>query len=137
MKKVVHKILAVFMVTILMVSTTSFSIYKHFCGENLVNVSRYTQIDNCCEAEKKHKPLPNLNFSEEDCCKNKTEITPQLTFENTKSSKLIISQVIFITSFYQTFIEQKEKNSQTDFYNNFSPPEIVYNKQVQYQNFLI
>ena len=138
MKKVVHKLLAFFMVSILMASTTSFSLYKHFCGDNLVEISRFTQTDECCDVEIKHTPISNLNFSEEDCCKSETEITPQLTFESTKSLKLIKNQLIFITAFYYTFIEENEDfDVKTNFYNNFSPPNIVFNKQIQFQSFLI
>lgn len=141
MKKIVHKILAVFMVTILMVSTTSFSIYKHFCGDNLVEVSRYTVTESCCSSEKENHSKnisTELNFSEKECCKSETEITPQITFENTKPLKLVKNQFFFIASYYYSFMKPIEENgSKTDHYNNFSPPKIVFNKQIQFQTFLI
>ena len=138
MKKVAHKILALLMVAILLVSTTSFSLYKHFCGDNLVEVSRYVQIVECCEVEIKHNKTSKLNFSEKDCCKSETDISEQLTLENTKTIKLVKNQVVFIASFYYSFIQPNEtKNRKTNFYNNFSPPDIVFNKQIQFQSFLI
>lgn len=140
MKKAVHKIVAILMVTILMVSTTSFSIYKHFCGDNLVEVSRY-ETRSCCpseEDEHSKKTSNELSFSEKECCKNETEISEPPTLDNSKNFKLIKNQLVFVTSFYYSFIEKNEDfDSKTNFYNNFSPPEIVLNKQVQFQSFLI
>lgn len=138
MKKVAHKIFTVLMVAILLTSTTSFSVYKHFCDDNLVEISRYAQTDECCDVEIKHTPIPNLNFSEKDCYKSETEISSQLAFENVKTLKLVKNHIVFITSFYHFFI-QKDENFylKTNFYNNFSPPKLVLNKQVQFQSFLI
>lgn len=138
MKNVVHKIIALFMTTILLVSTSSFSVYKHFCDDNLVEISRYTQTDECCDVEIKHKIISTLNFSEKDCCKSETEVNTQLTFENVKPLKLNKNQLIFITSFYDSFIDKLEGfTAKKDYYNNFSPPLIVCNKQIQFQTFLI
>lgn len=138
MKNVVRKIIALFMVTLLLVSTSSFSVYKHFCEDNLVEVSRYTQTDECCDVEIKHKKASTLNFSVKDCCKSETEISPQLTFENTEPLTLNKNQLVFITSFYATFIRKIElfPTKKTD-YNYFSPPLITCNKQIQFQTFLI
>ena len=137
MKKVTHKIVAIFMVAVLMASTTSLSFYKHFCGDNLVEIS-FEKVDSCCEFETEAKELSNLNFSEKDCCKNETEIKNILTFDNTKSLKIVKNQIVFFTSFYYTFIDPIEViHKKTNFYTNFSPPEIVYNKQIQFQSFLI
>lgn len=138
MRKVVYKIIALFMVTILMVSTTSFSLYKHFCGDSLVEISRYVQTDECCDVEISHKPISELNFSEKDCCKSETETNDILTFESSKSLKIVKNQLVFITAFYYSFIQPIEENiTKTNYYNNFSPPKIVYNKQIQFQSFLI
>lgn len=138
MKKVAHKILAVLMVTILLVSTTSFSLFKHFCGDNLVEISRYTQTDECCDKEIKYEQVSFLNFSKKDCCKSEIEFSPQLTFETAKTLKLAKNHVVFITSLYHSFIEKNEIfDIKTNFQNNSSPPKLVLNKQVQYQSFLI
>lgn len=138
MKNVAHKIISFFMAILLLVATSSFSVYKHFCGDNLVEVSRYTQTDECCAVEIKHKPISILNFSEKECCKNETEITSQLHLENTKPLKLNKNQLVFITSFYYTFINKIEGfTTEKNYYNNFSPPLIVCNKQIEFQTFLI
>lgn len=138
MKNVVRKISTFVMATLLLVTTSSFSVYKHFCDDNLVEVSRYTQTDKCCDVEIKNKPTSTLNFSEKDCCTSETNIIPQLTFKNSKPLKINKSHLVFITSFYYVFINKLEDfNVKTNYNNNFSPPLIVCNKQIQHQAFLI
>ncbi|MEX1383075.1 hypothetical protein [Lutibacter sp.] len=136
MKGLFRKIAAVLMVTILLLSTTSFSIYKHFCGDNLVAIST-EKVDNCCDSKTTLKSN-NLNFSKKDCCKNETALKNIQLFDTTSSKKIAKSQTLFLASFYFSFIEKLITVDTTiKFYKDFSPPTLVSNKQVLFQTFLI
>lgn len=126
------------MVAILMLSTSSFSVFKHFCGDNLVNIS-FEKIDSCCESEVENNAIVNhkLNFSEKDCCKNETSIKEFSVVDYTETLKISKSKEIFITAFYYSFIENIDDFSTKHFFSDFSPPNIVFNKQIQFQTFLI
>ena len=136
MREVFRKITAVLMVTIILLSTTSFSIYKHFCGDNLVAITT-EKVDSCCDSKITIKSN-KLNFSEENCCKNEATFKKIQLFDYTTSVKIIKSQTLFLSSFYNSFIQNltiittSKKN-----YKDFSPPKLVSNKQVLFQTFLI
>lgn len=136
MKETFRKISAVLLVSVLLLSTTSFSIFKHFCNGNMVAISM-EKIDNCCKSESVIKSY-KLNFSAQDCCKNETSIKRILPFNDTNASKITKSQQLFLSLFYYNFIENSffikiKKN----FYKKLTPPNLVFNKQVLFQSFLI
>ena len=136
MKGVFKKVTAVFMVTILLLSTTSFSVYKHFCGDNLVAIST-EKVDSCCDSETTLKSN-KLNFSEKDCCKNETALKNIQLFDATSSIKIAKSQTLFLTSFYYIFIKKSTfVNLTKNYYKDFPTPKLVINKQVLFQTFLI
>jgi hypothetical protein len=132
------KIGAICLIAVLMLSTSSFSVFKHFCGDNLVNVS-FEKVESCCEKEIESNTFisDELNFSEKDCCKNETTIKELSFVDYTKSLKISKSKVVFITAFYYSFIENSTEFSAKQFFKDFSPPDIVFNKQIQFQSFLI
>ena len=137
MKEVLKKISAVLMVAILLLSTTSFAVYKHFCGDNLVAIST-EKVDSCCVTENTPLESNKLNFSEEDCCKNEATIKNIQLFDTSSSIKLTKSQTLFLTSFYFNFIEKSTfVNNTKSYYKDFSKPKLVINKQVLFQTFLI
>lgn len=136
MKDYFRKITAVLMVTFLLLSATSFSIYKHFCNVNLVAIT-IEKVDSCCNSKKTIKSN-KLNFSEKDCCKNETAFKNTQPFDFTNSVKIIKSQTLFLSSFYYSFIKNSTiVTSSKNYYEDFSPPKLVSNKQVLFQTFLI
>lgn len=136
MKDTFRKISAVLMVAILLLSTTSFAVFTHFCNGNIVAIST-EKVDSCCESENTVK-TDNLNFSEKDCCKNETSIKEVLPFDNSNPVKITKNQALFLTSFYNNFIEKSTLILSTkNYYKDFSPPNLVLNKQVLFQTFLI
>lgn len=137
MKDFFRKITALVMVTILLLSTSSFSLYKHFCGDNLVTIST-ERIENCCDSETFLAQSNKLIFSEEDCCKNETTFKKVQLFDYTNSVKITKSQVLFLSSFYFSFIQNLTSvTTSKNYYKDFSPPSLVLNKQVLFQTFLI
>jgi hypothetical protein len=136
MKDLYRKITAILMITILLLSTTSFSIYKHFCNDNLVAITTEI-VDSCCESKSTIKSN-NLNFSEKDCCKNETSFKSIQPFDATNSIKITKSQTLFLVSFYSNFIKKLTLTTPSKkYFKDFSPPTLVSNKQVLYQTFLI
>ena len=123
---------------ILLVSTSSFSVFKHFCGDNLVSIS-FEKIDDCCDSNDYHKPLVTnkLNFSKKDCCSNETSNKELSIVESNQTLKVSKSQVVFITAYYYNFVHQLQGYSIQHYFKDFSPPSILLNKQIQFQTFLI
>ncbi len=138
MKTIFRKISAVFMVAILLLSITSFSVFKHFCNENLVEISNFSKVDSCCKSKIVSSTFKIVKFSKKDCCKNEIETKINTSFQNTNSLKLIKSQSVLAFSFYTIFVKKINFTPvNTLFYQDFSPPKILRNKQILFQSFLI
>ncbi|MGQ7871077.1 HYC_CC_PP family protein [Sunxiuqinia sp. sy24] len=78
----IKKILHITILVIMMVSTMGFSITKHYCGEDLVDLSVSGDVETCCD------------IAEGDCCHNE-EQTYQLDQEYT--STVVINHVNYIS----------------------------------------
>ena len=136
MKDTFRKISAVFMIAILLLSTTSFSVFKHFCNGKMVAIST-EKVDSCCESENVIKS-DELNFSKKKCCKNETSTKEVLPFDSVNSIKITKSQTLFLTSFYYNFIVKSTViQISKNFYKELAPPKILQNIQVLFQSFLI
>jgi len=138
MKNAFRKITAVFMVAILMLSITSFSIYKHFCNNNLVEISNFSKVDSCFKSKIVSGNFKTLKFSTKDCCKNEIDTKSNTSFHNTNSLKLIKSKYVLAFSFYTISVKKMNFTKvNTLFYQDFSPSKILRNKQILFQSFLI
>lgn len=138
MKNVFQKITVVFMVAILLLSITSFSMYKHFCNDNLVEISNFSKVDSCCKTKIVSNNFNIVKFSKKDCCQNEIVMKSNTSFQHTNSLKLIKSQYVLAFSFYTIFVKKMNFiKVNTTFYQDFSPPKILRNKQVLFQSFLI
>lgn len=138
MKEGLRKISAVLMVAMLLLTTTSFSTFKHFCDGDLVQVSNYIKTANCCNSKSAPKKTNKLTYSESDCCTNETELKYVPSFDHNNTLKLNNSEKIILTSFYCSFTKNlKSSINQISVFKNFPPPNIHFDKQILYQSFLI
>ncbi|MFY9243206.1 MAG: hypothetical protein WAO74_09280 [Polaribacter sp.] len=134
MKQFLTKISSLSLAFLVLLSTFSFTVDKHFCGDFLVDVSITGKSDNCGMKMDKVSSTKKKN-----CCKDEVQKiegqdelqinkVENITFEN---QQFLIS---FINSYQILFINFDEE---LDFYKDFSPPDIPLDYQVQYQSFLI
>jgi len=135
---VFYKIFVICMVAILMLSTTSFSLFKHFCGDNLVNIS-FEKVESCCQSEIESDKIvnPNLNFSEKGCCKNEATLKNLSLLDITNTVQISKSKAVFITAYNYNFTERFKSFFSKNYFKDFSLLHIVFNKQIQFQSFLI
>lgn len=80
LKKASHIILSI----LLLIAITGLTISKHYCGEELVSTSLFSEAESCCESS--------------DCCKNETE-TYQLDEDFSVSSITEIPELMQLDLF--------------------------------------
>ena len=134
MKKIVTKITSFALAFLVLFSTFSFTVEKHYCGDFLVDVSFIGEADGCAMnidkvAQTKMKK----------CCKDEVQkFEGQDELQINKVKTVTFEKAQFLTAFFVSytnlFIEADIKNY---FYKDFSPPDISKNYQVLYQTFLI
>ena len=134
MKKLVQKIASLLMAFVVLLSTMSFTIKKHYCGGFLVDVSVFGDVEKCNMDSGLSKSVIMKN-----CCKDEIhyiegqdklqkENIPSLSFEQ---QKLFVA---FVFSYQSICLDYKKEQS---LYKDFSPPDLNRDIQVLYQTFLI
>lgn len=130
MKIFLFKIASSLLALLVLFSTFSFTVEKHYCGEFLMDVSFTGAAENCgMEMEK-------TVTKKKKCCKDEVHVFEgqdelhQTHFEDFDFSKHQFLISLFI-SYHDLFIENKI-NCKSQY-----PPDIPKNYQVLYQYFLI
>jgi hypothetical protein len=134
MKQSVLKITSFALAFLVLFSTFSFSVEKHFCGEFLMDVSFTGDAADCgMDMEKVAKT------KKKNCCKDEIHlIEGQDELQQFSLADFDLEKqqfvVAFATSYSSFFVEKTIKNS---FYKHFSPPDISKDYQVLFQTFII
>lgn len=137
-KQLAHKLSSVVLAIIVLFSSVSFSVDKHFCAGNLIDVSIITSVERC----KGDMKEGNENHSKgliKSCCKDVREIVEGVDVLNTKPSpKYASPDYQFIQNNYFELIVYLDQQigKQNVFKSSFGPPNKP-NLQVLYQSFLI
>ena len=135
-KIILHKIFSVSLALLVLFSTVSFTIEKHFCGNTLVDVSLFTEADKC-KMEAMEIELENI--TKKPCCKDTVDLIEgqdELNINSNDSFKLI--NKIVLTTFVLTYLNlYEELPTQIIPHKNYSPPNLVFDRQVLDQVFLI
>ena len=138
MKKVTHKISAIIMATVVLVSTMSFTIDMHYCGNTLVDVALYKEAKSCGMEQGVSDSSGCAILIKKGCCTDK-----QLTLEGqdelqTSFDKITLEQQIFVASFYYSYINLFEglENNIVPL-EEYPPPLLVKDIQVLNETFLI
>jgi hypothetical protein len=112
-------------------STVSFTVEKHFCGDNLIDVAIFSEAKKCDEKMEQ--------TSKKSCCKDEFEVVKgqdELIFSSFEDLEL--NQKILITTFAFTYSNLFESlTKQIIPFKDYSPPNLVFDIQVLDQVFLI
>ena len=132
----IHRVFSVFMAFLLLFSTVSFTIEKHFCGDVLVDVSVFTEAQKCAmEAPESDQST----LSKKSCCKDTIDVVQgqdELTVKTFED--LEIEQQFFIATLVHSYFNLFEEEYQLDApHIEYAPPNLVYDIQLLDQVFLI
>ena len=122
------------MAIVVLLSTMSFTVEKHFCGDSLVDISIVGNVERCNTDKNLSKTTMKNN-----CCKDEVyHIEGQDKLQKESLSKLSFEQqkvfVAFLFSYHSIYVDYKNEQS---FYKDFSPPDLDRDIRVLYQTFLI
>jgi hypothetical protein len=126
MKKIFHNTLSVLMAFVVLLSTMSFTIYRHYCGDILVDTTIFELAKSCGMDNQESTPILDYSMKKSDCCSDK-----HIAFEGQNELKLSIDlisldQQLFAASFVYSYIYLfeviEEKNTSFD---DYPPPIIV------------
>ena len=131
-KQLFNKVFSSVMALLVLFSTVSFTIEKHFCGDTLVDVSMFVQAEKCAM-----EALEILQ--KKTCCKDEVDIVKgQDELKVSLFDDLDFELQQFITAFTYSYISGFESlPNQLIPHKDYSPPNLVADIQVLDQVFII
>lgn len=130
-----QKTVTVAVAILVLISTLSIRIEKHYCGDHLVDVALFSEAEKC-GMESSDDGTTNMA---KNCCKDVVDLVEgqdELSLEKTEF--LTSSQKVFILSFACVFggLQLPESLDDPPF-EHYTPPEVVQDIQVLNEVFLI
>lgn len=128
-----HKVSSICLALLVLCSTVSFTVEKHFCHDTLVDVAVFTQVEDCCEN-------PNEStYTPKSCCKEEVSLLEgQNELIVKKFEDYDVDHQVFITSFIYSYSKLFEELSQKIIpHKNYSPPNLIVDRQSMHQVFII
>jgi hypothetical protein len=135
MKKALHKITAVLIAMVVLLSTLSFTIDMHYCGDVLVDAAIFQKAKGCgMEMDNTHN-----KSIKKACCKNEVIIIKgQDKLKMTPLNHLTFDQQLFIVSYTYSFNNLFESlPKQVIPHKDYAPPNLVPDIQILDQVFII
>ena len=133
-KAVLHKGFSFTLAILVVLSTLSVTIEKHYCGDKLVDLSVFSSAEKCGM-----EPSADGKISTKSCCKDTTELIngqdelSKLDSEITKRvNQLFVPALNYIRLAYIEPLSAK-----TDHFNGYDPPPLIVDNQSNYQVYLI
>ncbi|AXT19066.1 hypothetical protein D7030_14450 [Flavobacteriaceae bacterium AU392] len=122
LKELLHKVFSISLALIVLCSTLSFTVEKHYCGSFLVDVALFNSVEKCGM-----DTVMNSNENEKSCCNDEIEVIQgqdelkALTFDD-----LNFEQQLFITVYTYSYINSfKGLENRTISFLEYPPPLIV------------
>lgn len=135
-KKGIHIGFSLIMALMVLLSTVSFTLEKHFCGDELMNVSMFVKADHCgMDMEANNTDASN----KKKCCNDETEVVQDQdklklsTFEGFHFEKQLFSTTFIYT--YTNLFEGLPE--QIIPHKDYFPPNLITDIQVLDQVFII
>lgn len=127
--KFLHSVFSVLMAFLVLFSTLSFTVEKHYCGDRLVDSAVFSKVKKCSDVIE----IPK------SCCKDDVEIIKgQDKLKVTKFEDLDISKQIAFTAFvYNFFLYKESLPKQTIPHQFYSPPNLVIDLQQLHDVYII
>jgi hypothetical protein len=127
MKKVFSKIIAFLMAFVMLFSTISFTVGKHYCGEMLVDLSFFKEASSC-GMELSKDTSRDCSVSRMNCCKDITivvqgqeDLRNSSSLEGFNPIKIVATQPItcyLLGDFTESYIKK-------DTFKEYSPPLLI------------
>lgn len=132
-KKFLHKSFSITLAILVLLSTLSFTVEKHFCGDTLIDVAVFLEAHKC------GMEMNEALVVKKHCCKDVIEVVEgqdQLKFSS--FDDLEFEQQQFISSFIYSYTNLFESLPNLVIpHKDYSPPNLITDIQVLNDTFLI
>ena len=120
-----HKILSIAMAFVVLLSTLSFTISKHYCGDTLVDTSLFSKAKSC-GMEMQNSSNKDCSIIKKNCCSEEQQLVEGQDNLKLDFTKFDLQQKIFVSTFVYTYINLFEGiTKESIHFKDYSPPLIV------------
>ena len=136
LKQVLHKLFSTAMALLVLLSTVSFTVEKHYCGGVLIDTSVFTEVQKCnMEASE----VEQSKITKKSCCKDELEfVKGQDQLKHSKFEDIMFEQRIFVVSYLYSYGNNLEALPKLIIpHKDYSPPNLIDDIQVLEEVFLI
>jgi len=127
------------MAAVVLITTMSFTVDMHYCGDTLVDFSFTQQVKTCgMEKARSTSSCENPTLSEKSCCLDKQLVKEGQDDLKISLDQLSLEQQAFVASFTYSYLSLFEgtESKQVPFVD-YPPPFVKRDVQVLHQTFLI
>ena len=131
--------MAMVMAIVVLLTTMSFTVDMHYCGDALVDFSFIQDVKTCgMEKAEPAKSCSNSMVSKKSCCSDEQLIIEGQDNLKQDFTKLTFEQQTFIAAFTYSYINLFEGTESKEVpFNDYPRPFVKRNVQVLHQTFLI
>ena len=126
MKEFSHKIFAILMSFVVLFSTSSFAITKHYCGDTLMDTAIFSKATSCGMEIENTSPSSDCASLSIDCCSDQQIVKNAQDELQSSADSISFEQKVFIASFIYSYInlfEGLDKNVST--FEEYAPPVVT------------
>ena len=138
MKILTQKMISCLLALFVLLSTLSFTVEKHFCGDYLVDISYFADAESCSDKTLNDTCDDKKEIKKKSCCSDEIQhIQGQDELKTDFDKTSILKQqfiVAFIVSKYFLF---DIPTQQLVVIKNYIPPKIALNIQVLFEVFIL
>lgn len=137
MKEFLHRIFSCCMALLLLASTTSWKVEKHYCMGRLINVAFFVDAD-ACGGEMPSLGEENFAVEPKTCCDNEVILLEGQDEVTAVYNDLDLDQQQFLIAYTLSFLQVlKPVESKEFLYNSYHPPKIVKDILLLDETFLL
>lgn len=124
MKKVFHKIMSITLALLLLVSTTSWKVEKHYCLGHIVDISFFTPAEGCGMEMEGSDNTASME-SQNSCCSDVTMVMQGQDDLSISYNNFNFLQQLFFVAFTASYLHLIEPDLVKFVQNSFYPPPII------------
>jgi hypothetical protein len=125
LKEFLHKTMAIMMACVVLISTMSFTVDMHYCGDTLVDTAIFHKVKTC-GMEMQKPSTKDCSITKKNCCSDKQIVLDGQDELHLSFDGLSLEQQQFITSFVCTYSDLFEGvEEDINSYRDYTPPLVV------------
>lgn len=138
MKAAFRNIVSFSMAILVLASTTSFTVDKHFCGKMLMDLAIFSEAESCGMEMHSHSDGDSCSIKVDPCCSDQTTSVDGQDELKISFGSLNFDQQLFLNSFTYSYLNLFEGLPQQVVpFKYYTPPILVTDIQILDQVFLI